>query len=87
MAGWFRLDLGDPMLADAELDQLCERARSGWENAGKPSGWAMYSRLESGGLHCRLWLYFTPAAGDFAAKLGARPCPAPVGIDLQRQVG
>ncbi len=87
MASWFRLDLGDPMLVEAELERLCEQAQVRWESDGSPSGWAVYSRLESGGLHCRLQLYFTPAAGEFARNLGARSCAPPHSTDLQRCAG
>lgn len=71
---WYRLDLGDAMLAEgmvAEIRRLSEQAH---EEVGRPSDWAVYLAHISGDLHCRAQLYFSPAAAEFARSLRAQRC-------------
>ncbi|RGP56574.1 hypothetical protein [Pseudomonas abyssi] len=71
MSGWSRWVVGDPMLADPTLDAL--RATL----PAVPCGEAVLQRLESGELHCRLVLYFSPGIQHVAQCYGAAPCAAP----------
>ncbi|MFW5927353.1 MAG: hypothetical protein ACOCSR_04810, partial [Wenzhouxiangella sp.] len=67
----------------AELTEIGERCRAEFEHSGQPSDWAVYLDHVSGDLHCRARLYFSPAAGCLARRLGAKPCNAPsAGIAL-----
>lgn len=74
---WRRLDLEDALLAQTQLAGIAERAREGYESAGRPEGWGVYCRHVSGELHCRAEVYFSPAAGDLGRALGAVPCAKP----------
>lgn len=74
---WYRLELGDALLADAELAEIRQRCRTAFECADRPSGWSVYLAHVSGNLHCRAQVYFSPAAGDLARRLGAQPCNTP----------
>lgn len=80
---WYRLDLGDALLAEGELDDIRDRCRTAFERAGAPAGWAVYQAHVSGGLHCKLQLFFSPAAAALARGLGARRCDElPQGMSL-----
>ena len=84
MKTWYAANLGDAMLAgdrEAEIRSLFESA---YERAGKPDDMALFIRHESGDLHCRVRIFFTPAAAGIAAAAGALACPRPAaeGLDL-----
>lgn len=74
---WYRLDLGDALLAQPRLDEIGQQGREAFEAAGRPAGWAVGLVHVSGKLHCRAELYFSPAAGGLARALGALPCAKP----------
>lgn len=74
---WFRLDLGDALLAERRIHELRSRAQSAYADAGRPSGWAVYLQHVSGELHCRAVVIFSPQAAQWARLLGAVPCAAP----------
>lgn len=76
---WYRLELGDPVLAQADLAEIRRLAEKAFRIAGRPSGWMIYLAHVSGELHCCAELYFSPAAVELARRLGARPCNAPAG--------
>ena len=81
--GWRRLDLGDATLADAAFARAAAAFAAFWERAGRPAGTGLFVRHESdGGLHCRLRLYYPPAAAGAAEEAGAEPCPRPEPGDL-----
>lgn len=71
---WYRLDLGDALLAEGALDDIRGRCRAAFEGAGRPAGWAVYQAHVSGDLHCHVQLYFSPEAAELARGLGARRC-------------
>lgn len=73
---WYRLELGDALLAESELDDIRGRCRAAFERAGAPVGWAVYQVHVSGDLHCKVQLYFSPKAAELARGLGARRCNA-----------
>lgn len=74
---WYRLDLGDALLAADALDDVCRQSRAAFERAGGPRDWAVYEAHIAGDLHCNLNVFFSPAAADLARGLGARRCQAP----------
>lgn len=74
---WYRLELGDAVLAEEELADIRRQSEAEFERSGRPSGWSVYLAHVSGNLHCRVQLYFSPAAGDLARRLGAQPCNTP----------
>ena len=70
MANWYRLNLGDPMLAEQQSGELKARAEA--------QGETLYARHESEGqLHCDLIVYFASDASDLAHEFGARICDDP----------
>jgi len=80
---WYRLDLGDALLAAGELDDIRRQSRAAFERAGAPPGWAVYQAHISGDLHCRAQVFFSPAAAELARALGARRCDQlPQGMSL-----
>src|SRR5512143_298353 len=85
MNTWFRLDLGDGMLADVPSEQVAEAFQPSFEAAGKPLEMAVFTRPESEGrLHCEVIAYFSPAAAKIALDFDAEPCekPARSGLGL-----
>jgi len=79
---WYRLDLGDPMLASEMLDSI-EADFLTWSKSAPQGKAAVFYRHESEGrLHCVLVLYFSPPAGEFALSLNALACPSPSPSDL-----
>ncbi len=85
MSPWFVIDLGDPLLATEDLEQLATLFESEHEKAGRPVDLAAFLRHESEGrLHCRLRVYLPPAAEELARRAGGTPCPrpSPTGLSL-----
>lgn len=78
---WYRLDLGDALLAEAEVAEIQERAESEFQRLGRPPKWAVYLVHTSGDLHCSAQLFFSPASAALASTLGARPSAAPAPQD------
>lgn len=78
---WYRLDLGDALLAEIEIAEIQEQARAEFERLGRPPDWAVYLAHVSGDLHCSAQLFFSPAAAAMARGLHARPCVAPASKD------
>lgn len=76
---WYRLDLGDALLAQPRQDEIERQALDDFDAADRPDGWAVYVRHVSGELHCRAEVYFSPAASALARQLGAEPCTRPGG--------
>ncbi len=74
---WLRIVLGDPLLAIDKPEQIKAGVDTAFDEAGEPDDMAVFTRYESGGLHCELCLYFTPAAASVARALNATPCKAP----------
>ncbi|HCS26732.1 MAG TPA: hypothetical protein DIW43_04735 [Spongiibacteraceae bacterium] len=73
--GWYRLSLGDPLLADVLRDELMQVVST--------SNVELYSRHEGEGqLHCELVVYFKGGVDDIARTgiaqtYGAIPCSDP----------
>jgi len=59
-----------------------------FEKASSPSDMAIFTRNSSaGGLHCEVYVYFSPALAAMAKELGATPCPRPTSGGLSLLVG
>jgi len=83
MQDWYMLNLGDPLLAEAALQQIKQHFQSEFSKSPRREDMAIFFRHESEGrLHCELKLYFTPAAGAVANRLHASTCAQPAADDL-----
>ncbi|MDD2467069.1 MAG: hypothetical protein PHI97_24000 [Desulfobulbus sp.] len=86
MSTWFTKNLGDAMLAYAELKQIEQLFTATMRGKTKPpDDAAVFFRHESeGGLHCEVKVYLSPSAADVAAAVCAHPCskPSSDGLDL-----
>lgn len=84
-SGWHCMNLGDAMLADAELERIQTSFEAALASGGGTAGGALFVRHESEGqLHCDIKVYFSPAASALARRLGAVPSakPAKYGLSL-----
>lgn len=78
MSAWFKLDLGDPLLATESLRHIEQYFISAFNSAGKPADMAVFiSHQSSGSVHCSVYLYFSPACAKPAQDLGAVTCDQP----------
>jgi hypothetical protein len=85
VATWFKKDLGDGVLAGAELDEIERLVKE--EMLGGSEHVAAFTRHTSGDLHCSVQLYLTPTASGVAASTGAHPCGPPVRSGLTMLAG
>lgn len=80
---WYRLSLGDALLAEGELPGVVSRYAA--DPAVARTDAAIFSRHEAEGrMHCELVLYLSPALSVLARTLGASACapPARAGLGL-----
>lgn len=84
---WYRLDLGDALLAERDIADIQRQAGAEFERLGRPPGWSVHLVHQSGDLHCRARLFFSPAAESLARRLDARPCGPPPADDLSLLAG
>jgi hypothetical protein len=83
MNRWFSKDLGDAMLAFEELDQIEAQYRAIYGQQASPNDVAVFTRHNSeGSLHCRVEVFFSPAASELAKQMNAQPCNKPSSNDL-----
>ena len=76
---WYSVSLGDGMWAPTVSEQIEEKFRASFEEAGKPLDMAVFTRSESEGrLHCEVIAYFSPAAWNAAMVFDAKPCEKPL---------
>lgn len=88
MANWFCKNLGDPLLAEAALDQIKSLYTDTYATTRPVDELAIFIRHESEGrLHCEVMLYFSPAAATLARAVDAVPCAQPSPTDLGLFVG
>lgn len=83
--GWHALQLGDTLMAFLPLADIVTAVRAASEAPGAPPGIVAFTRHDQdGGLHCRVTVYFPPAAAGIAAQFDAEPCrrPARAGLGL-----
>lgn len=81
---WHSLPLGDGMTADEPSEEIRAAFRAAFISAGEPAGMAVFTRHESGNLHCEVIAYFSPSAEGLAMLFDAEPCkrPARSGLGL-----
>ena len=85
MSSWFLKNLGDPLLADNDLQEIKSLFTAAHATAGNPDEMAVFLRHESEGkIHCELILYLSPLLQTLAVELEAKPCrpPAISGLSL-----
>ena len=85
MSSWYRLSLGDGMMAPTPTAEIEEAFQKAFVAAGSPPEMAVFIRPESEGrLHCEVMAYFSPAADALAEAFEADPClrPSPAGLGL-----
>ena len=75
---WHSISLGDGLWAPTRLAQIEEIFLPLFNEAGKPSDMAVFTRNESEGrLHCEVIAYFSPAAHEVAKSFDAKVCEKP----------
>jgi hypothetical protein len=85
---WHSLSLGDALTAHLELERIRESLEAHYPPAVRPADASVYVRLEStGGLHCEVIVFFSPATATLAREFGATPCNPPLLDALQRLSG
>jgi hypothetical protein len=85
---WFKINLGDAMLAGIAQEELEKSFSNVIENTVHSKEMAMFIRHENQGrLHCELVVYFSPACDSIATKLDATPCMNPSVNDLSLCIG
>jgi hypothetical protein len=82
MNSWYSVNLGDGIMAAMPSAEIQELFLKSFTAAGKPSDMAVFTRHESGDLHCEVIAYFSPAASDVAEAFDAQPCEKPVRAEL-----
>jgi hypothetical protein len=85
MKSWYRVSLGDGMMAPTPTAEIEEVFLQVSVAAGSPPEMAVFTRPESEGrLHCEVIAYFSPAVREVAEVFDAEPCekPARSGLGL-----
>lgn len=77
MVRWFKLDLGDAMLAQAQFAELKDQLTAIYNRLPTTAETQAFSRYESQELHCHLMLYFTADLHDESLFSAATECSAP----------
>ena len=78
MNTWYSIAIGDGMWAPTLSTQIEEFFLPLFDEAGKPTDMAVFTRNESEGrLHCVVIAYFSPAAYAVAEAFDAEPCEKP----------
>ncbi len=83
METWHSIELGDGMFAVAPMDEIKAAFQRSFNEAGKPTNMAVFTRYESEGrLHCEVIAYFSPATRSIAQAFDAQPCEKPERTEL-----
>lgn len=83
MSQWHNLNLGDALLAGAELERIERAFDEAYGGDPNAAGAALFLRhVSEGQLHCDVIVYFTPPARDLALRMGADPCGPPLAAGL-----
>lgn len=78
MNPWYRLSLGDGMMAPTLADEIQESFMQRVSDSGGQPDMAIFTRPESEGrLYCEIIAYFSPAAREVAIVFDAKPCAKP----------
>jgi hypothetical protein len=78
MTTWYSLNLGDGMMAAMPSAEIQALFLKKFADAGNPSDMAVFTRHESGSLHCEVIAYFSPAASEIAKAFDAQPIEKPL---------
>lgn len=88
MLNWFKLNIGDAILASDKLAQIEELILLKHQNSESDTEVVAYTRHESDGyLHCQVKVYFSPKASLIAKEFNATPCAKPSPNELSLLVG
>lgn len=71
---WFKVNLGDAMLAASKLDNLRVELTNIYNNAANKNNLLAVYRHENNGLHCDLIIYLTDELQQLANLDSATPC-------------
>lgn len=74
---WWRLPLGDALLASPRLRGCQEDVEAYIGTLSDSSAALLCLQTVTGDLHCQQTLYFSPALANLAVRYGAVPCRAP----------
>jgi hypothetical protein len=75
---WYRLSLGDGMIAGSPSTEIEQEFQHSFVASGERPEMAVFTRPESEGrLYCEVIAYFSPAAREVAMEFDAEPCPKP----------
>ena len=78
METWYRLSLGDGIMAGTPSAEIEEKFVQAFHRSGRRSEMAVFTRPESEGrLYCEVIAYFSPAAQEVAIEFDAEPCAKP----------
>jgi len=77
ITSWFKINLGDAMLADEALSQMKIVLSNIYEEEGRTEGMLAIYRHESAGLHCSVVVYLTTEFQKIAKVKDALSCDAP----------
>ena len=79
MNTWFKKELGDAVMAAPVLETLKEQHAAMYGAADVAESPPLLVRYDaSGGLHCEVTVYFSPAAASLANLIHAEACATPV---------
>jgi hypothetical protein len=85
---WHSLPLGDALTAHLELERIRDSFGARYAPADSPADAAVYVRHEStGGVHCEVVAFFSPAAAALAREFGATPCYPPLLASVEEFCG
>ncbi len=85
MSGWYKVNLGDALTAEAELEKIKEAFARLSPHVAQHADAAIFIRHENeGGVHCNVIAYFSPAIETLARTFNAEACirPVPDGLSL-----
>lgn len=83
MNSWYRLNLGDALLAQPQQDAVRQAISTALAQQQLPDDGAAFIRHQSEGrLHCEAMVYFSPSAATLARHFDARPCAKPPAVGL-----
>ncbi len=77
ITSWFKINLGDAMLADEALSQMKVFLSNVYEADGRTEGMLALYRHESAGLHCSVVVYLTTEFQKIARVKDALSCDVP----------
>lgn len=74
---WHSKTLGDAIAASIDLAEIEQAFASQFELQARPAGMAVFTCQEPGAMHCKVIVYFPPAALALARQFSAQPCNPP----------